>query len=221
MMLVTSFAGIFFIKTSNANPTTIYVHPGESIQAAINAANPCDTIHVYNGTYLEQINVTKFIVLEGQNNIGTIVIGGFNVSKNHTTIKNFNITGGYEWSLDGDGVNDSFRAGIYSSSSYNIFVNNNIWNITGKNGAPGEMNIQAGDGGIGAGIYLYSSNGNNISFNSISASLFNIEPICIREICLSCAKNCSLLPHIFNFFSISPYPKPFSSIALALNILRK
>ena len=95
MMLVTTFTGIFLIKTSIADPTTIYVHPCESIQTAINTADPGDTIYVFNGTYEGQVEVNKSIILEGESNTSTIVIGGFNVTQNNIMIQNFNITDGF------------------------------------------------------------------------------------------------------------------------------
>ena len=42
-MLVTTFTGIFLIKTSVAVTTTINDHPGESIQAVINGSFICHT----------------------------------------------------------------------------------------------------------------------------------------------------------------------------------
>src|SRR4051812_16271249 len=47
---------------------TIVVHPGESIQAAINAAGPFTRILVLPGTYRESLTVTKDgIVLDAKN----------------------------------------------------------------------------------------------------------------------------------------------------------
>ncbi|RCV65429.1 nitrous oxidase accessory protein [Methanophagales archaeon] len=45
--------------------TQYYVHPGESIQDAIDAANSSDSIEVYSGTYYETVNVNKQLVLRG------------------------------------------------------------------------------------------------------------------------------------------------------------
>ena len=42
----------------------INVSPGQSIQAAMNAANPGDTIYVQGGVYRESLNITKPIILE-------------------------------------------------------------------------------------------------------------------------------------------------------------
>ena len=44
----------------------INVSPGQSIQAAMNAANPGDTIYVQGGVYRESLNITKPIILESK-----------------------------------------------------------------------------------------------------------------------------------------------------------
>ena len=49
------------------------VHPGQSIQAAINAADPGDTIRVAPGTYSENLNVRKSINLIGTD-MATVII---------------------------------------------------------------------------------------------------------------------------------------------------
>jgi len=148
---------VLYVGGSGANNYT-------KIQDAINDANNGDTIFVYDGTYEEQIIVDKSIIIKGED-LNTIVIGGFYVVANYTTIENFSITQGYEW-------NGIYRAGIYAISSNNAFCNNHIWDISGGNGGDGGnggfYSGDGGDGGIGAGIYLQSSNNNNISSNTIS-----------------------------------------------------
>jgi len=181
-LLITSFVGIFSIQTSVADPTTIYVdddntvgpwdgtqeNPYQFIQDGIdNATNPGDIIYVYHGTYVEQINVTKSLTLEGENKSNTTVVGGFNVTQNTTTIRDFTINAGYRWDLDGGGVNGAHRAGIRVNSSYNTFYNNDIYDIFGENGDddPGI----GGTGGSGTGIYVDSSSAGDISQNTIDS----------------------------------------------------
>jgi nitrous oxidase accessory protein len=173
--IIILFIGTFFVSGISLvyNPKLLnrgwlYVGgsgPGNysAIQSAINSANTGDTIYVYNGVYQEQIHVTKSLFLKGQNNINTIVIGGFNVTADYTTIQNFNITGGYEWDPDGVGNDGSNKAGIYVYSSHNSFTKNNINNIEDNNGE-GESH----NGGFGVGIYLKNSNYDNITQNIFS-----------------------------------------------------
>jgi hypothetical protein len=139
-----------------------------SIQDGINIVTTNGTIYVYNGTYQEQINVTKSVVLYGENSTGTIIIGGFNISADYTTIQDFNITGGYEWDPDGEGLNGICRTGIYIISSNNFLYNNLIQNISGEAGQIGTL---GGTGGSALGIYMDNSQNNNISLNKI----FNIH----------------------------------------------
>lgn len=60
------FATLAFVSVGCASATTIYVNPGESIQAAVNAASPEATAYVYNGSYTENVKVYKRLTLEGE-----------------------------------------------------------------------------------------------------------------------------------------------------------
>lgn len=121
MMLTLLFIGMltltFDIQPAKSEPTTIIV-PDDypTIQAAINHANPRDTVYVRAGTYYENVVVTKNgVALVGENRETTVIDGGTDtvvkVMANNTIITNFTIQNGY--------------AGIYSTSVFNCSVSGN------------------------------------------------------------------------------------------------
>lgn len=152
------------------NRSWLYVggsEPGNytTIQSAINAANSGDQIYVYAGIYYEQINVPKSVSIIGQNNISTIVFGGFNVFANYVAIQKFTIKGGYEWYPYGSEWNEASRTGICVwSSAYCNISQNIIQNIFGEN----QSIVDGPNCGFGGGIYLESSNSCIINRNMFS-----------------------------------------------------
>ncbi|MCK5176889.1 MAG: right-handed parallel beta-helix repeat-containing protein, partial [Candidatus Aenigmarchaeota archaeon] len=141
----TVYAATFTVCAAGCDYTTI--------QSAINGVASGNTIYVHDGVYIEQIKVTKSLILEGESNTGTQVVGGFKVTVDGTTIKNFNISRGFEYQRK---YYNYDKAGIYVSSSGNTITSNNISHIVG------------GTYGTASGIYLISSNSNNITSNNIS-----------------------------------------------------
>ena len=70
LFIVSAIAIIVPIELANASPAEIHVYPGESIQDAIDAADPNDTIIVHAGAYPEQLYISKPLTLraaEGEN----------------------------------------------------------------------------------------------------------------------------------------------------------
>jgi parallel beta-helix repeat protein len=62
------------LTASAHSSSTIFVHPGDSIQAALDKAKPGDTVKVLAGTYHQQVNVTKDdITLKGEGAADTII----------------------------------------------------------------------------------------------------------------------------------------------------
>ena len=79
-MLVSSFVGVVLIENVSATRNILYVGgsgPGNytTIQSAIDAANPGDTVFVYNGIYYENVVLNKnYITLTGENKETTTII---------------------------------------------------------------------------------------------------------------------------------------------------
>lgn len=82
--------------TPQSNVSTVTVQSGESIQAAINNANPGDTVEIRSGTYEQRIVVNKSLTLSGSddtildgNNLGDV--NGITVTGSDVTIENIEV----------------------------------------------------------------------------------------------------------------------------------
>jgi parallel beta-helix repeat protein len=121
-----------------------------TIQAAINAANPGDTIYVKAAAYYETINVEKTVTLRGENRDTTIIDGGGNQNVVFVTADNVTIIG---FTIRNSGViNPGGYGGIGVSGADHVIVENN--------------NLVSNDDGI----WIYDSNydsfaNNNFSYN--------------------------------------------------------
>ncbi len=74
LLLVTSFTANAAATTATARPhADLIVNPGESIQAAIDAANDGDTILINAGDYTESLTLSKPVSLTGVNSDTTIL----------------------------------------------------------------------------------------------------------------------------------------------------
>jgi nitrous oxidase accessory protein NosD len=108
-------AMMVFLSVSVVMPvsaTDIYVGPGEDvtkIQEAVDMANPGDTIIVRDGTYNENVVVSKQLTLRSENGAASTTVQGnsythiFEVTDNYTDISGFTFTGAI----------NSVRAGLY------------------------------------------------------------------------------------------------------------
>jgi parallel beta-helix repeat protein len=145
---------ILNIQKVKANPEVITVDNDRvecpdadftSIQEAVNAANPGDTICVYSGIYYENLVVNKTVSLIGQGPRLTLIFNGdrtrpvIYVTANNTVIRGFGIQ---------EGASPPSMIGIYI---HNASGNDITYNIIGSNYI---------------GIYLNYSNNNKIYHNN-------------------------------------------------------
>ncbi|MFQ6061041.1 MAG: nitrous oxide reductase family maturation protein NosD, partial [Thermoplasmata archaeon] len=122
LAVLLAFVAVFFtaiaILPERARATTLYVGgagPGNytTIQDAIDAASPGDTVYVYSGTYFENVIINKTITLKGEDRDTTMVEGNgtadtFQVSTDFVNISGFTIGGsGPSWEGSAIGLNSS------------------------------------------------------------------------------------------------------------------
>ena len=154
--------------------TTLYVGGGgpgnyTKIQAALDDANPGETIYVYSGAYSEKLVVHKPIFLIGEDRTSTTIQGDgidstISVVSDWVSITNFTVNGGggswddagiklnlvRDCNISFNNVSSNSENGIYlDASANNTIVGNEAWNVH-------------------SGVHLRDSNYNTISFNNIS-----------------------------------------------------
>ncbi len=145
---------------------TIYVPTDyPTIQEAVDAAWPGDTVYVYSGSYTEYVVVNKALNLIGEGSGSTEIWGGpsdhtVKITASSVYVSGFRIMG---WGLE--------VAGIHLESGGNTISDNNVGgdygiDLSSSNGNIIKNNIVGG----GVGIRLDSSTGNSITDNTISSS---------------------------------------------------
>jgi hypothetical protein len=97
---------ILLFAVASVSAAEYHVHEGESIQAAINMANPGDTIIVHNGTYTENVVVNKSNLTIRSANGSAVTI----VEPKRTDRHVFNITDQNNVTLEGFTIRDASAA---------------------------------------------------------------------------------------------------------------
>ena len=175
-VLTAALAVLFFtaFTAAVASADTITVCPSgcdyTTIQAAVNAASPGDTVFVYSGTYTENVNVNKRLTLQGEGaDVVTVTsIHGssvFYVNVNWVNISGFRATGGYvgiylnganHCNISENNASNNIHNGIALGNSSNCVLTNNI------------ANSNNGDAGIGIGESSHNTlTGNTGNLNGI------------------------------------------------------
>ena len=195
LLLISISSLAFNIQPVRAEPGTWTVDddgPADfnTIQEAIDAASPGDTIYVYNGTYYENVVVDKSVALVGEkrettvidgNQTGTVII----ITADNVAVSNFLIQNS-GWHL-------AFGIYLYNSSSNTLsrnIVTNNIRGIHLRDSSNNTLfgNIVTNNG---YGIQLFNSSSNTLSGNIITDNRYSITEGCAVLLCDSFNNNLS------------------------------
>lgn len=125
-----------FVASSSA---ATHVYKGQSIQAAINAANENDTIIVHEGTYQENLIVNKSLTLQNGSLPVIDGMGGtaINITAENVTVDGFNVTncsyGINSTALGFTIVNNTINASV---DGINLYLHDIGCDLTGRNRMP-------------------------------------------------------------------------------------
>jgi len=119
-----------------------------TIQGAINAANPLDTIYIYNGIYRENVVVNKTLTIAGESNTATIIDGKGTDTVAKATASYVSIIG---FKIQNSSLTLGHNAGIEVTSYKALIKNNLVTNNT-------------------QGIWLHGSNYATVSENNITSN---------------------------------------------------
>jgi len=165
----------------HARAATLYVGgpgPGNftTIQSAINAASPGDTVYVFSGTYLEHVSVAKTLNLFGENRTTTVVDAGgtagdvIHVSADWVNISALTARGA--GSTPGDNGIELTGADHCRVEDTLVTANGRIGIMLWANSRNNTIarNIASGNSALGIDIYLGGSSGNIIENNTVTSN---------------------------------------------------
>lgn len=81
LLTIVVAGGVGAPTAAHANPSTVVVHPGQSIQAAIDAAPAYGTVYVDPGTYAENLLVTKPLEIRGRGAVRIVPPGELSANR--------------------------------------------------------------------------------------------------------------------------------------------
>lgn len=200
-LLVVSFLASGRIVVKGNQATWVVDASGKgnfsTIQEAINAANPRDTIFVLKGVYYESVNLNKSILLIGEDVDSTILDGNrtgdvIDLTANNTRINGFTIRGSRIYpsysairiehasntSVSGNKITLNY-CGISLYSSYNNTISDNVISYSSVDGISlySSINNTISNNTISNnyvdGISFYSSNNNTVTGNTIISNQVN------------------------------------------------
>jgi parallel beta-helix repeat protein len=139
-----------------------------TLQEGIDAANPGDTVFVYNGTYYENVVVNKTITLTGENKDTTVINGMGKSSVIWIIEEKVNVSGFTVTNSSDLGDSGGFNIDSNFNTIYNNILNNNEYGLYFQPSSHGN-NITANNISSNGycGMRIYAS-GNNITQNIVS-----------------------------------------------------
>jgi parallel beta-helix repeat protein len=145
-----------------------------TIQAAVNVADPGDTIIVRDGIYTGNVNVNKRLTIQSEKGMASTIVqagsaDGFFVTADHVNISGFTVKCG------------TLRSGIDLHSAHHCNISNN--NVSNNYAAKGVYLVQSSNNVLASniisnnwrGIYLDSSSNNLLTNNNASNSHVGIR----------------------------------------------
>ena len=166
-----ALAVAFILLTSMVEAVTIDVPPGQSIQAAINRANPGDTVLVQSGVYRESLNITRPIILEGKGHPlldGSAIDSAITLRADGTRVSGFDIRTMRQTGIHVLSLNNIIEDNTISGCLDGIRLDRSGSNSIARNDINNNTN----------GITLYTSEENIIENNNIRDNNINEESDC-------------------------------------------
>jgi len=175
IMLLVGILSVPLAGVVQAEPNTIYVPDNYStIQQAVNAANPGDTIVVRDGTYTENVNVNKdHLTIRSENGAETTIVRAENYNESAFEIEaDYVEISGFTISRANTGI--ILREVSDCNISRNNVTNNSygVWLYKVSNSTFNQNNISSN---CWIGIELYSSTNNLIYLNNFIYNGNNID----------------------------------------------
>ncbi|NIU11963.1 MAG: hypothetical protein GWN81_24650, partial [Phycisphaerae bacterium] len=175
LLAVVSLLLVLFQARVPTSQTTVHKVPEDysTIQQAVDAASPGDTIEVSADVYYENVYVEKSLTFKGQNKHNTIVDGNgtghaFWLTQSNVIISGFTIRNGDYCGIRAEGAGGHFITdNIIMNNPYGVYVSYTA------NGSTIVGNTFHSNSIFG--IKVYSSSNNNISNNHMSHSTYGVK----------------------------------------------
>jgi parallel beta-helix repeat protein len=186
---------LFAVFTAIASAATIYVPDDHgTIQDAVDAASPGDTIIVRDGTYTENVDVNKRLTIRSENGPANCIVQAanpndhvFEVTADYNTISGFTVKGATGYCIVGIGLigadnciisdnkvsNNYYGIGLYDSND------NTLTSNTASNNEEGVLLLSQSNGNTltdniasnnGIGIRLSEPSDNTLSSNTANSN---------------------------------------------------